>query len=103
MELHNIPDAFHARVRIAVIASLLPGAKTFNELRDIVQATDGNLGIHLMKLEEIGFITCSKAFIGRKPQSTYAITSTGREAFIAYVKLLEEVVQGSDAGMTETE
>lgn len=102
MELHNIPEAFYSRVRLAIIVSLVTGTKTFNELRKIAQTTDGNLGAHLIRLEEMGYISCAKSFVGRKPQSAYTITAAGREAFIAYVNLLEATIHVGEQ-MIDTE
>lgn len=93
MEINNIPDMFQSRIRLAVVASLLTGAKTFNELKASLQTTDGNLSVHLTKLEESNYISSIKSFQGKKPLSRYTLTESGRAAFIAYVALLESVVR----------
>ena len=58
------------------------GRKDFTTLKETLGATDGALGMHLQKLEEVGYIKCDKAFVGRKPKSTYGITAAGRRALL---------------------
>jgi DNA-binding MarR family transcriptional regulator len=80
---HQLLDkVIHARIRFAALAYLLsvPEA-SFVELRDSIKATDGNLSIHLRKLEAAGYVECIKSFESRKPLTNYRITDRGREAF----------------------
>ncbi len=92
MELHDIPAAFQTRLRMAIISALVTGEKTFNELKSITQSTDGNLSVQLMKLEEYGCVLCSKAFVKRKPRTTYTLTEPGRQQFVDYVNMLEKIM-----------
>lgn len=93
MELHKIPDIFQSKIRLAIIASLISGEKSFNEVKEVTRATDGNLSVHLAKLEELEYIASYKQFVGKKPRTTYTITDKGRSEFIDYVRLLETIVQ----------
>jgi DNA-binding MarR family transcriptional regulator len=89
----RLDDLIHSRIRLAVMAVLASVERAeFTFLRDQVNATDGNLGSHLRKLEEAGYIAVSKRFLERKPVTDYALTESGRAAFRAYVAHLESLV-----------
>ena len=94
MELHEIPAAFQSRLRLAVVAALMTGPKDFTTLTKLTEATPGNLGKQLELLEEDGFTACERELRGRRPRSTYRLTEAGREAFLAYVRLLERIAGG---------
>jgi DNA-binding MarR family transcriptional regulator len=83
---HQLLDkVIHARIRFAALAYLLSvGEASFVELRDSINATDGNLSIHLRKLEAAGYIECIKQFQCRKPLTNYRVTELGREAFVRH-------------------
>ncbi|ABB23814.1 winged helix-turn-helix domain-containing protein [Pelodictyon luteolum] len=75
----------HARIRFAALSYLLAvGKASFVEIRDCINATDGNLSVHMRKLESAGYISCDKGFQLRKPHTIYSITGEGREAFLKY-------------------
>ncbi len=80
-----IDDVIHGRVRLGIMA-YLSSADTadFGELKSRLQVTDGNLSVHLRKLEEAGFVQVSKTFQGRKPLTRASLTDKGRNAFVAY-------------------
>ncbi|NTU68551.1 MAG: transcriptional regulator [Chlorobiaceae bacterium] len=80
---HQLLDkVIHARIRFAALAYLLSVSEaSFVELRDSIKATDGNLSIHLRKLEAAGYVECMKSFESRKPLTNYRVTDRGREAF----------------------
>ena len=94
MELHEIPSAFQSRLRLAVVAALITGPKDFTTLTKLTEATPGNLGKQMEVLEADGFISCHRELLGRRPRSTYQLTVTGRESFLAYVRMLEKIVGG---------
>ncbi|MCM1287543.1 MAG: transcriptional regulator [Clostridium sp.] len=96
MEIHNIPDLFSNRLRLAVMVSLISGEKNFQELKKITNASDGNLGAQLLKLENEKYIECTKAFVNRKPRTTYKITETGTLMLNEYVDLLERAIHGTN-------
>ena len=92
MEINAIPEAFQTKLRLAVLSALLTGEKNFRELKNITEATDGNLGAQLKKLEEAGYIAVSKAFVNRKPQTSCVLTAFGRQQFKEYVERLERLL-----------
>ncbi len=65
----------------------------FNSLKDLLQITDGNLASHLKSLEKVEYISIAKSFIGRKPNTQYAITKSGKEAFKKHIKALEKLIR----------
>ena len=95
LELSQIPAAFHSKLRLAVIAALLSGPKNFRALQDLTGATPGNLGKQLEVLEAEGYLRSEKAFVGRRPNTTYTLLPYGREQFAQYVALLESLLAGA--------
>jgi DNA-binding PadR family transcriptional regulator len=93
IDFNGLDTAVHGPLRLGVLTALqTQGARGFTSLKEMLQATDGALGMHLQKLEEIGYIKCQKAFVGRKPKSTYTITAVGRRALLKYVDTLQAIV-----------
>jgi DNA-binding PadR family transcriptional regulator len=92
-DLPELDPVVHGRLRLALL-SLLSGVEQaeFIWLRAKTQATDGNLGAQLLKLEEAGYVTMKKKFVLRKPQTVYRITETGRQALADYVRALKELL-----------
>ena len=86
-----------ARLRImAVLATLPPEMQvTFNSMKDTLELTDGNLGAHLHKLEDAGYITITKTFVRNKPQTYIAITGEGRQAFSEHSAALREILESN--------
>ena len=80
---------------LAVIAALLSGPKNFRALQDLTGATPGNLGKQLEVLEAEGYLRSEKAFVGRRPNTTYTLLPYGREQFAQYVALLESLLAGA--------
>lgn len=90
----HIDDVIHSRIRLAIMAVLIAVDEAdFNFLKEKVQATDGNLSVHLKKLEEAKYVGVKKIFVDRKPQSRYKLTAQGRKAFEAYVEQLEKLIK----------
>lgn len=92
MELSQIPAAFQSRLRLAVVAALLPGPQSFRALQEVTQATPGNLGKQLEQLEAEGYIESKKSFVGRRPNTTYILLPYGRAQFSDYVTLLASLL-----------
>lgn len=89
----QLDDVIHSRIRLALMAVLAGVERAeFTFLREQVRATDGNLGTHLKKLEDAGYINVHKRFIDRKPATDYALTRKGRQAFASYLKQLEKLL-----------
>ncbi|MGC8775046.1 MAG: winged helix-turn-helix domain-containing protein [Chlorobaculum sp.] len=89
---HQLLDkVIHARIRFAALAYLMsvPEA-SFVDIRDSIRATDGNLSIHLRKLEAARYVECMKSFESRKPLTNYRMTIEGREAFARYLRNVEK-------------
>jgi len=85
-EFDLIDDLIHSRVRLATMAYLSgAGAADFNAIKAAVKATDGNISVHLRKLEDAGYLTSVKQFNGRKRQTLYEISDDGRYAWQLYL------------------
>lgn len=92
-DYRDIDDIIHGRVRLAVMAYLSGAdAADFNELKEKVGGTDGNLSVHLRKLEDAGYIRVDKTFRNRKPRTICRLTAEGREAWIVYIRRLESLL-----------
>ena len=92
-DIGKIDDVIHGRLRLGIMAYLANAeVAEFNELKSVLQATQGNLSVHLRKLEEAGYITIDKSFVDRKPLTRARITDTGRKAFAAYLEALSKLV-----------
>ena len=97
MEISSMPEVFGNKLRLSVISALITGEKSFSELKKYTDATSGNLGAQLLKLEEWGYISCKKEFVSKKPQSSYRLTETGISNFKEYVEMLEKVLKSMEA------
>ncbi len=92
-DYQQLDDVIHSRIRLAIMALLVTVDEAeFTFIKEKIQATDGNLSVHLRKLEEVGYITVKKTFINRKPASRYSITNTGHRAFELYIQRLEKLI-----------
>jgi DNA-binding MarR family transcriptional regulator len=90
----QLDDIIHSRIRLAVMAVLASVDEAeFTFVRDKVQATDGNLSIHMRKLEDAKYVHVRKTFSGRKPVTFYKLTATGRKAFELYLANLEKLIK----------
>lgn len=91
--LKNLDKAFENRIRLGIMSALVVNAKlSFNDLKDLLGITDGNLASHLKSLEAKHYIKVSKKFIGRKPNTTYAVTARGERAFYEHLNALEALI-----------
>lgn len=99
-DIARIDDVIHGRVRLGIMAFLAGvGSANFNELKNRLQTTDGNLSVHLRKLEDAGFVAVVKRFEGRKPLTEASMTPAGRKAFVAYLDAMQGLVgQAGDGG-----
>lgn len=92
-----IPDLdrlIHERMRLGIVSALAANSSlTFNDLKKLLRTTDGNLSVHARKLEEAGYIGCTKSFEGRMPKTEYALTETGRKALEKYLNHMEALIQ----------
>jgi DNA-binding MarR family transcriptional regulator len=84
----------HERLRLGILSALsVNDSLTFNELKKLLETTDGNLSVHARKLEEAGYLSCTKSFEGRMPRSDYKLTAAGRRALERYLDHMEALIQ----------
>jgi DNA-binding HxlR family transcriptional regulator len=92
--MHEIDRLIHERLRLGIISALAVNESlTFNELKHMVRASDGNLSVHARKLEDAGYVNCTKTFHGRTPKTEYCLTNTGRRALERYLEHMEAVIK----------
>ena len=97
-DIGNIDDVIHGRIRLGIMAFLASSeVGDFNELKAALQATQGNLSIHLRKLEDAGYIKIEKSFLARKPLTRARLTPAGRKAFAKYLEAIGKLIE-SDGG-----
>jgi DNA-binding transcriptional ArsR family regulator len=83
----------HDRTRLAIVSALAASdSLTFTELRAITETTDGNLSVHTRKLEDAGYLSCTKGFEGRTPRTEFALTAAGRKALQKYLDHMEAII-----------
>ncbi|MCU1284272.1 MAG: transcriptional regulator [Acidobacteriales bacterium] len=86
----------HERLRLGILSALaVNSALTFNELKKLLNTTDGNLSVHARKLEEAEYVSCEKSFEGRMPKTEYRMTATGRKALERYLDEMEALIQSA--------
>jgi DNA-binding transcriptional ArsR family regulator len=89
----------YERVRLGIMSALATNDElTFNELKALFDVSDGNLGAHARKLEEAGYVVCTKSFEARRPKSCYRITQVGRRALLRYLEHIEAVIKATRRG-----
>ena len=88
----------HERMRLAIVSALsVNDTITFNELKEMLDATDGNLSVHARKLEEAGYLKCTKSFRGRVPRTEFRLTARGRRALTRYLNHMEALIEATRA------
>jgi DNA-binding HxlR family transcriptional regulator len=93
-DLPELDRLIHERIRLGIISALaINDSLSFNDLKRVLKTSDGNLSVHARKLEEGGYIQCSKFFEGRIPRTEYRLTPTGRTALEEYLNQMEEVIR----------
>jgi DNA-binding MarR family transcriptional regulator len=86
----------HERLRLGIVSALAGNASlTFNELKKILQTTDGNLSVHARKLEDANYIACEKSFDGRTPKTAFQLTDAGRRALERYLDHMESIIRAA--------
>jgi DNA-binding MarR family transcriptional regulator len=84
----------HERLRLGIVSALAANhSMTFNDLKSLMNTTDGNLSVHARKLEDAGYITCTKSFEGRVPRTEYRLSTSGRRALESYLSHMETLIQ----------
>ena len=89
----ELNGVIHPKTRLAIMTFLVSaGEASFTELKKDLSLTDGNLNLHMKVLEESSYVKVQKAFVRRRPRTTYIVTTKGRRAFQEYVALLEKII-----------
>ncbi|HET8657203.1 MAG TPA: transcriptional regulator [Longimicrobiaceae bacterium] len=90
----DLDRLIHERVRLGIVSALaVNDSLSFNELKEMLATTDGNLSVHARKLEEAEYVECTKSFRGRVPRTEYRLTPRGRRALGAYLDHMESLIQ----------
>ena len=90
----SLDRLIHERLRLGIVSALAANESlTFNDLKSLVDSTDGNLSVHARKLEDAGYITCTKSFEGRMPKTEYKLTTAGRRALENYLNHMESLIR----------
>jgi len=91
---HDLDRLIHERTRLAMVSALAASdSLSFNEIKALLGASDGNLSAHARKLEDGGYIACNKSFDGRMPRTDYQLTSAGRQALDRYIAHMEALIK----------
>jgi len=92
----NLDRLIHEPIRLGIVSALaVNDTMTFNQLKDLLKTTDGNLSVHARKLEEGQYIACAKYFEGRLPKTEYRLTATGRRALETYLDHMEALIHAT--------
>jgi len=101
----DLNRVIHQRVRLGIMSALAVNASlTFNDLKRLLEITDGNLSVHARKLEEAGYVKCAKSFVNRVPKTEYSLTDAGRRALDDYLDQMERLIssmRGADESQTD--
>jgi len=90
----DLDRLIHEKVRLGIVSALAANqALTFNDLKKLLNTTDGNLSVHARRLEDAGYIQCTKSFQGRMPKTEYRITAAGRKALEKYLDHMEALIK----------
>ena len=92
----DLDRVIHERTRLGIVSALAVNASlTFNELKELVRASDGNLSVHARKLEDAGYVHCRKSFSERVPKTEYRLTAAGRNALEEYLNHMEALIRAT--------
>jgi DNA-binding MarR family transcriptional regulator len=95
-EAVKLDAVIHERVRLGIISALAVNDElSFNDLKKLLEITDGNLSVHARKLEDAGYVKCSKSFVGRQPRTTFKLTAAGKRALENYLEQMESVIRST--------
>ena len=92
----NLDRLLHDRMRLGIVSALAAGDEmSFTDLKAALNATDGNLSVHARKLEEAGYVACTKTFSGRTPRTDYSLTASGRRALEKYLDHMDALIKAA--------
>ena len=93
--IQNLNKIFDSSIRLGIMSALMVNESVnFNDLKELIEVTDGNLASHLKTLEESNYVKVHKGFIGRKTNTRYSITKAGEKAFKVHLEALEKMIKG---------
>lgn len=93
IDFNGLDTTVHGPIRLGVMTALqIDGPLSFTAIKKRLDAPDGGLGLHLKRLEETGYISSKKAFVGRRPQTTYRLTPAGRKALATYLNMMQHLL-----------
>ena len=96
IEVPDLDRIIHERVRLAIVSALAVNeAMTFGDLKALLHTTDGNLSVHARKLEDAGYVHCTKGFDGRVPRTEYRLAAAGRRALEKYLAHMEALIRAT--------
>lgn len=96
---NELDKVIHERMRLGIVSALAANQKlSFNDLKKLLDTTDGNISVHARKLEEAGYVLCTKSFSGRMPLTEYSITKDGRKALERYLDHMEALIKAMKGG-----
>ena len=92
----DLDKIIHERIRLGIVSALAVNERlTFNELKQLLHTSDGNVSVHARKLEDAGYLACTKSFDGRVPRTDYKLTAAGRKALERYLSHMEALIQAA--------
>ena len=92
--IDTLNKAFESRIRLGIMSILMVNEQVdFTMLKELLQITDGNIASHISGLEKLGYVSVTKQFVGKKPNTSYAVTTTGKDAFTMHLQALEQLIQ----------
>jgi DNA-binding transcriptional ArsR family regulator len=98
----DLDRVIHERIRLGIVSALAANDHvTFNDLKRLLNTTDGNLSVHARKLEEAGYVSCLKSFEGRMPKTEYRLTDEGRAALTRYLEHMEALIKVARGGSSK--
>ncbi len=95
----QLDQVIHERLRLGIVSALAVNETlSFADLKRLLNTTDGNLSVHARKLEDAGYVACTKSFQGRIPRTEYSLTATGKKALEKYLEQMESIIRGTRNG-----
>lgn len=92
--IDTLNKAFESRIRLGIMSILMVNDQVeFTMLKELLQITDGNIASHISGLEKLGYVSVTKQFVGKKPNTSYAATKAGKDAFSKHIQALEQLIQ----------
>lgn len=92
--IDTLNKAFESRIRLGIMSILMVNDQVdFTMLKELLQITDGNIASHISGLEKLGYVSVTKQFVGKKPNTSYAVTKAGKDAFAKHIQALEKLIQ----------